>query len=134
MMEKYLNDTLRTDRLKEVERIAGTNLMPGYLARLQYIEDSTRAYKWFEMTKDSSYIRKFLNRSYRVEPFHENNEIKRSAFLPIHAEIKVNTVASGKPHGGEQQEKRKEDHCAPFVAALLNSRERNINPQPYEPA
>jgi penicillin-binding protein 2 len=134
MMEKYLNDTLRTDRLKEVERIAGANLMPGYLARLQYIEDSTRAYKWFEMTKDSSYIRKFLNRSYRVEPFHENNEIKRSALLHIPAERKANTIASRKPQDREQQQKRKEEHSADFVAALWNSRERNINPQPYEPA
>ena len=60
MMEKYLNDTLRPERVKEVERIAAANLMPSYLSRLQYIEDSTRAFKWFEMTKDSAYIRKFL--------------------------------------------------------------------------
>lgn len=62
MMEKYLNDTLRTERLKEVERIASANLMPDYLERLQYIEDSTRAFKWFEMTKDSAYIKKYLPR------------------------------------------------------------------------
>ncbi len=78
MMEKYLNDTLRPERVKEVERISSANLMPGYLNRLQYIEDSTRAFKWFEMTKDSSYIRKFLNKSFRVEPYHEN-DVKKSA-------------------------------------------------------
>jgi hypothetical protein len=33
MIEKYLTDSLRADRLKEVERIAGTNLMPGWLPR-----------------------------------------------------------------------------------------------------
>ena len=60
MMEKYLNDTLRTERLPEVERIHKANLMPGYLDRLQYIEDSTRAYHWFKLTKDSTYIRKYL--------------------------------------------------------------------------
>ncbi len=60
IMEKYLNDTLRTERLKEVERISSTNLMPDYLDRLQYIEDSIRAFKWFEMTKDSNYIKKYL--------------------------------------------------------------------------
>ncbi len=60
MMEKYLNDTLRTERLKEVDRIAAANLMPGYLGRLQYIEDSARAFRWYKMTKDSSYIRKYL--------------------------------------------------------------------------
>lgn len=61
MMEKYLNDTLRAERLKEVDRISGTDLMPGYLDRLQFIEDSTRAYFWFKKTKDSSYIKKYLN-------------------------------------------------------------------------
>ncbi|MGN6164918.1 MAG: penicillin-binding protein 2, partial [Flavisolibacter sp.] len=38
MIEKYLNDSLRADRLKEVDRIAGANLMPGYLPRLQFKE------------------------------------------------------------------------------------------------
>ena len=78
MMEKYLNDTLRTERLKEVERIAAANLIPGYFARLQYIEDSTRAYRWFDMTKDSNYIRKFLNKTYYVPPIH-NEPDRRSA-------------------------------------------------------
>lgn len=62
LMEKYLNDTIRTERLKEVERIASANLMPSYLGRLQFIEDSTRAYRWYENYKDSSMIKKFLQR------------------------------------------------------------------------
>ena len=33
MLEKYLNDTLRTERLKEVERIASANLIPSYFAK-----------------------------------------------------------------------------------------------------
>jgi penicillin-binding protein 2 len=65
MMEKYLNDTLRPERLKEVERIAGTDLMPGYLDRLQFITDSTRAYFWFKKTNDSNYIKKYLNFRWR---------------------------------------------------------------------
>lgn len=60
MVEKYLNDTLRTERVKRAEEISNTNLMPGYLPRLQYKTDSVRAYQWFEITKDSSYIRKYL--------------------------------------------------------------------------
>lgn len=62
MMEKYLNDTLRPERLKEVERISQANLLPGYFERLQYIEDSTRAERWREMTGDSTRLRKFLRR------------------------------------------------------------------------
>lgn len=61
MIEKYLNDTLRTERIKEVERIAGTDLMPDYLPRLQFIEDSTRSYFWFKRTNDSNYIKKYLH-------------------------------------------------------------------------
>lgn len=76
MLEKYLNDTLRPERLKEVERIASANLMPGYLNRLQYIEDSTRAFRWFDMTKDSNYIRKYLNKSYYVPPVHSEPDRK----------------------------------------------------------
>ncbi len=61
MVEKYITDTIRTERLKEVERIANINLLPFYLPRLQYKEDSVRARKWFKMTNDSNYIRKYLN-------------------------------------------------------------------------
>jgi penicillin-binding protein 2 len=61
LTEKYLNDTLRAERVKEVERIASANLMPGYLDRLQFITDSTRAYFWFKKTNDSNYIKKYLH-------------------------------------------------------------------------
>ncbi|MEO6914236.1 MAG: penicillin-binding transpeptidase domain-containing protein, partial [Chitinophagaceae bacterium] len=60
MVEKYLNDTLRAERLKEVERISKANLMPSWLPREQYKQDSVRAYKWFQLTQDSNYLRKFL--------------------------------------------------------------------------
>ncbi|MBI1343221.1 MAG: penicillin-binding protein 2 [Terrimonas sp.] len=60
MVEKYLTDSLRQDRKLEVERIAAANLMPSYLPRLQYKTDSTRAFEWYKMTKDSSYIKKYI--------------------------------------------------------------------------
>jgi len=59
LIEKYLTDSLREDRRKEVDRIAAANLMPSYLTREQYKADSIRAYEWFKMTKDSSYIDKY---------------------------------------------------------------------------
>lgn len=59
LLEKYLNDTLQTKTKDDLERISNTNLMPSYLKRLQFIDDSIRAFKWFEMTKDSSYIKKY---------------------------------------------------------------------------
>lgn len=60
LVEKYLRDTLSQERLRKVEEIANTNLMPDYFERLQYKADSTRAFQWFKITKDSSYIRNYL--------------------------------------------------------------------------
>jgi penicillin-binding protein 2 len=62
MMEKYLNDTLRPERLKEIERIAAANLMPSWLEREQYKADSSRAAYWANLTKDSTNYRKYLRR------------------------------------------------------------------------
>lgn len=63
MIEKYLTDSLRSTSKAEAERIAGTNLMPDYLPRLQFKEDSIRAMYYFKLTKDSSYIKKFIHKS-----------------------------------------------------------------------
>ena len=60
LVEKYLRDTLSQERLRKVEEIAGTNLMPAYFERVQYKADSTRAFQWFKITKDSNYIRNYL--------------------------------------------------------------------------
>lgn len=60
LAEKYLRDTLPPNRLKRVQEIADTNLMPPHLERVQYKADSTRAFEWFRITKDSSYIRNYL--------------------------------------------------------------------------
>ena len=62
LMEKYLTDSLRPERLKEVERIAGASLMPSWLAREQFKADSVRAYFYFNLTKDSSYLKRFVRR------------------------------------------------------------------------
>lgn len=68
LMEKYLNDTLRPERVKEVERIAAANLMPGWLAREQFREDSIRSRYWFNLTKDSNYLRKYIHRAPAAPP------------------------------------------------------------------
>ena len=62
LMEKYLTDSLRPERAKKAEEIAASNLMPGWLAREQFKEDSLRARFYFDLTKDSSYIKKYLRR------------------------------------------------------------------------
>lgn len=86
LVEKYLNDTLRAERVKKAEEISNANLMPGYLPRLQYKTDSVRAFKWFEITKDSSYIREYLKSGvpYTPPPKRKSPAIKTDigALLP----------------------------------------------------
>ena len=90
MIEKYLNDTLMKKSEADLERISKTNLMPAYFKRLQYKEDSIRAFKWFNTTKDSVYIKKYfraLNTPVKSIPnnipFPKNYKIETLAILPI---------------------------------------------------
>lgn len=62
LMEKYLNDTLSKATKAEYENFIKVNRMPKHFARLQYREDSIRARWFFDKTKDSTYIRKYLRR------------------------------------------------------------------------
>ncbi|MDH7463803.1 penicillin-binding protein 2 [Chitinophagaceae bacterium 26-R-25] len=80
VVEKYLTDSLRADRLAEVDRISNTNLLPSWLPREQYKLDSARAYYRFSLTKDSNVIRKYLKGGYR--PPVQEPEIKKAPAKP----------------------------------------------------
>jgi penicillin-binding protein 2 len=73
MMEKYLNDTLSVASQKKADAFAAKNLMPSILAIKQYIEDSTRGYYYFNLTKDSNYIRRFIRRN---DPAPKKDSVK----------------------------------------------------------
>jgi penicillin-binding protein 2 len=60
MIEKYLNDTLSTASVKKADDFSKKDLMPEILKVEQFIADSTRAYYYFNLTKDSIYIKKYL--------------------------------------------------------------------------
>jgi len=60
LMEKYLNDTIQEKSKADLERISTTDLMPKYYVRKQKVADSLRAFEWFKITKDSSYIKKYV--------------------------------------------------------------------------
>lgn len=66
IVEKYLNDTLRNERLADVNRITGTNLMPKYLVRLQFRTDSLRAAEYASQTGDSTRLLKYMDRANRA--------------------------------------------------------------------
>jgi penicillin-binding protein 2 len=68
LMEKYLNDTLREETKKKIEYVASADLMPGWLVREQFKADSVRAFYWFKLTKDSSYIKKYIRRGSSAPP------------------------------------------------------------------
>jgi len=66
IVEKYLNDTLRNERLAEANRIAGTNLMPKYLVRVQFRTDSLRAADYASQSGDSTRLLKYIDRANRA--------------------------------------------------------------------
>lgn len=59
LVEKYLRDTLTAERVKQATVIANTNLMPGYLVRLQFLTDSLRGVYWAKQTGDSTRLRRY---------------------------------------------------------------------------
>lgn len=94
MIEKYLTDTISTERKKIVDEIANANLMPPHLTRLQYIEDSIRAFKMFELTKNPAYIQKFIQQQVTDTPAVPSKDgqlpvIKNDPLLKPKANLKI---------------------------------------------
>ncbi|MFL5773355.1 MAG: penicillin-binding protein 2 [Flavisolibacter sp.] len=81
MVEKYLTDSLRADRVVEADRISNANLMPEHLPRLQYKEDSIRAYFYFNLTKDSSYIKKYMKKFVPYIPRNPKKPLQNITFF-----------------------------------------------------
>ncbi len=75
LVEKYLYDTLRAERIKQAETIANSNLMPKYLVRLQFKTDSMRAAEWAKQTGDSTRWIRYQTPSFRnamLDTLHRN--------------------------------------------------------------
>ncbi len=67
LVEKYLRDTLTAERVKQATDIANSNLMPGYIVRLQFLTDSLRGEAWASQTGDSSRLTRYLDPAQRRE-------------------------------------------------------------------
>jgi penicillin-binding protein 2 len=67
LVEKYLRDTLTAARITQATMIANTNLLPGYLVRLQFMTDSTRSALWARQTGDSVRWKHFQDPALRRE-------------------------------------------------------------------
>jgi penicillin-binding protein 2 len=83
LVEKYLNDTLRTERLAEVDRVTGLNLMPKYLVRKQFKADSIRAANWAKQNGDSSRWIKYQTPSFRTMMLDTSENSKSPLLLTL---------------------------------------------------
>lgn len=85
MIEKYINDTISQDsKTRFLDYIINKDLMPSYYERLQFKTDSIRAFQWFEMTKDSAYIKSYVfSNSLPLFPQREPDKRKKKKPEPI---------------------------------------------------
>jgi penicillin-binding protein 2 len=84
LMEKFLNDTIQEKSKADVEKISGTNLMPKWLNREQYRADSIRAYEWFKITRDSSYIQRYVFEEGKVPaPDKKEKPLNKEPFVAV---------------------------------------------------
>jgi hypothetical protein len=65
IVERYLRDSITTNRLALEDEITNRNLMPRYLVRRQFKADSVRAAEWARQTDDSSRWIKYQTPSFR---------------------------------------------------------------------
>src|SRR5882724_6218497 len=78
LIEKYLTDSIRSERMKDVERIASTNLLPNWIIVEQYFQDSIRAAAWAKQTGDSTRWIKYREPSFRTtmrDTLHLNQKV-----------------------------------------------------------
>src|ERR1700754_1187173 len=83
MVEKYLNDSISTARLALEDDVAGRNLMPKYLVRLQFRDDSLRAAYYAKQTGDSTRLLKYQTPSFRYAMLDTSENSKSPLFLNL---------------------------------------------------
>ena len=84
LVEKYLNDTIATDRLELEDRMTNMNLMPGYLVRKQYKADSIRAAEWADQSGDSTRWIKYQTPSFRNMMLDTSYNSKSPLYANLH--------------------------------------------------
>ena len=84
LVEKYVNDTIATDRLELEDRMTNMNLMPGYLVRKQYKADSIRAAEWADQSGDSTRLIKYQTPSFRNMMLDTSYNSKSPLYANLH--------------------------------------------------
>jgi hypothetical protein len=65
LVEKYLRDTIATDRLEMEDEMTNKNTMPRYLVRRQFKADSARAADYADQSGDSTRLLKYQTPAFR---------------------------------------------------------------------
>ena len=81
LVEKYLTDSIRSGRMKDVQRVASTNLMPNWIIVEQYYQDSLRAAAWAKQTGDSARWIKYIDPVFRAT-MRDTLHLNRNNSLP----------------------------------------------------
>ena len=84
LVEKYLNDTIATSRLALEDEMTNRNLMPGYLVRVQFKEDSTRAALWAAQSGDSTRWLKYQTPAFRSMMLDSTYGSKSPLYQALH--------------------------------------------------
>jgi penicillin-binding protein 2 len=84
LVEKYLNDTIATNRLALEDDITNRNLMPGYLVRRQFKTDSARAADWARQSGDSTRWNKYQTPSFRYMMLDSSANSRSPIYLSLH--------------------------------------------------
>jgi penicillin-binding protein 2 len=94
LVEKYLRDTLTAERVTQATVIANTNLLPGYLVRLQFITDSLRAALWARQSGDSTRWLKFQDPLTRRQMLDTMHKVTAHITIPFGPRPRVANILS----------------------------------------
>ena len=83
LVEKYLNDSIATNRLALEDLITNRNLMPRYLVRRQFKADSTRAADWARQSGDSTRWIKYQTPAFRYMMLDTSDNSKSPLMLNL---------------------------------------------------
>ncbi len=94
LVEKYLRDTLTAERVTQATVIANSNLLPGYLVRLQFITDSLRAALWARQSGDSTRWLKFQDPLTRRQMLDTMHKVTAHITIPFGPRPRVANILS----------------------------------------
>jgi penicillin-binding protein 2 len=110
LVEKYLNDTIATNRLALEDDVTTRNLMPRYLVRRQFRDDSVRAAYRAKQTGDSTVLMKYQTASFRYMMLDTSDGSRSPLFLNLRkpspyksalaermARLKAHSAAAARP-------------------------------------